>query len=99
MVTTCGAAGNFSVVRPAFTGGAGFFAGDGEGVCAGASQNSKATSKTVLPQRRKGAKIFLWSSFAPLRRCAENPVISVLVVISILLCDLCASYKTPFGAN
>ena len=44
--------------------------------------NATKQQRRILTQRRKGAKIFLWFSFAPLRLCART----VLYLFVILDC-------------
>src|SRR5215218_5691908 len=42
------------------------------------------SQEEFLPQRRKGAKVFLWFSFAPLRLCARKFFLAALIVLAAL---------------
>src|SRR5215203_4968973 len=52
--------------------------------------NSVLAKQEFLPQRRKGAKVFLWFSFAPLRLCART---ALLLLIFLLLSSSIATQQ------
>ena len=56
---------------------------------------AKIKTKIVPSQRRKGAKIFLWFSFAPLRHCAGIVLCSLVLLTGCNSTDGADSQKTP----